>query len=262
MLEDLKPHIADLRKRLIISVCVLFVSFAVCLSFWEIIFTFIKQPLVEVLGTQVRGKFIASGMIEGVFIAMKSALFAALIISMPVIFWQIWIFVAPGLYKHEKKVVLPFVCFGTLMFALGVAFSYYGVLPFIIKNVLLFGNDQFEAYITAENYFTFFIRLVVGFGVAFELPVLCFFLGKVGLITDASLKGFFKYAVVIIFIIAAVLAPPDVLSQVLLAIPLIGLYGISILVLKVVNPASPEEEDDEEEEEGEEQALESKASNE
>lgn len=249
MLEDLKPHIQDLRKRLIISVSVLFIAFAICLSFWEIIFSFIKQPLVEVLGTEIRGKFIASGMIEGVFIAMKSALFAALVISMPIIFWQIWIFVAPGLYKHEKKVVLPFVCFGTLMFAIGVAFSYYGVLPFIIKNVLLFGNDQFEAYITAENYFAFFIRLVVGFGIAFELPVLCFFLGKVGLITDASLKSFFKYAVVIIFIIAAVLAPPDVISQVLLAIPLIGLYGISIIVLKVVNPASKDSEDDEDEQE-------------
>ena len=124
------------------------------------------------------------------------------------------------------------------MFALGVAFSYFGVLPFIIKNVLLFGNDQFEAYITAENYFAFFIRLIIGFGIAFELPVLCFFLGKVGLITDESLKGFFKYAVVIIFIIAAIIAPPDVISQVLLAIPLVMLYGISIVILKFVNPAS------------------------
>ncbi|WP_295700737.1 twin-arginine translocase subunit TatC [Helicobacter mastomyrinus] len=246
MLEDLKPHIQDLRKRLIISVCVFFAAFIVCFGFWEIIFAFIKAPLVDVLGSEVRGKFIASGMIEGIFIAMKSALFAALVLAMPVIFWQTWIFVAPGLYKHEKKVVVPFVFFGTMMFAIGVAFSYYGVLPFIIKNVLLFGNDQFEAYITAENYFTFFIRLVIGFGIAFELPVLCFFLGKVGLITDESLKGFFKYAVVLIFIIAAIIAPPDVISQILLAIPLTGLYGISILVLKWVNPATIIVEEDEE----------------
>ena len=238
MLEDLKPHIQDLRKRLIISILVLLGAFGVCLGFWEQIFYYIKLPLVDVLGSEVRGKFIASGMIEGVFIAMKSALFAALIIAMPVIFWQIWIFVAPGLYKHEKKIVIPFVLFGTFMFALGVAFSYFGVLPFIIKNVLLFGNDQFEAYITAENYFAFFIRLIIGFGIAFELPVLCFFLGKVGLITDESLKGFFKYAVVIIFIIAAIIAPPDVISQVLLAIPLVMLYGLSIVILKFVNPAS------------------------
>ncbi len=135
MLEDLKPHIQDLRKRLIISILVLLGAFGVCLGFWEQIFHYIKLPLVDVLGSEVRGKFIASGMIEGVFIAMKSALFAALIISMPVIFWQIWIFVAPGLYKHEKKIVIPFVFFGTFMFALGVAFSYFGVLPFIIKNV-------------------------------------------------------------------------------------------------------------------------------
>lgn len=249
MLEDLKPHIQDLRKRLVISICVLFVAFIVCFFFWEDIFIIIKAPLVSVLGGEIKGKFIASGMIEGVFIAMKSALCAALVVSMPVIFWQVWIFVAPGLYKHEKKVVVPFVIFGTTMFLVGVIFSYYGVLPFIVKNVLLFGNDQFEAYITAENYFTFFIRLVIGFGIAFELPVLCFFLGKVGLITDKSLKDFFKYAIVLIFIIAAIIAPPDVISQVLLAIPLTGLYGISILVLKLVNPApiSDDVSDDEEE---------------
>ena len=248
MLEDLKPHIQDLRKRLIISISVLFIAFIGCFFFWEDIFAFIKTPLDSVLGHDVRGKFVAAGMIEGVFIAMKSALFAALLISTPIIFWQIWIFVAPGLYKHEKKVVIPFVIFGTTMFAVGVVFAYYGVLPFIIKNVLLFGNDQFEAYITAENYFTFFIRLVIGFGIAFELPVLCFFLGQVGLITDESLKDFFKYAVVLIFIIAALIAPPDVISQILLAIPLIGLYGISILVLKWVNPAKNQDDEQEEEE--------------
>lgn len=237
MLEDLKPHIQELRKRLVISIAVLFVAFGVCFSFWEEIFAFIKMPLVSVLGSEVRGKFIASGMIEGIFIAMKSALFAALVISVPVIFWQVWIFVAPGLYKHEKKVVIPFVFFGTMMFFIGVVFSYYAVLPFLIKNVLLFGNNQFEAYITAENYFRFFIRLVIGFGIAFELPVLCYFLGKVGLITDKSLKDFFKYAIVLIFIMAAIIAPPDVISQILLAIPLTILYGISILVLKWTNPA-------------------------
>lgn len=241
MLEDLKPHIEDLRKRLIISVATLFVAFIICFMFWEFIFDIIKSPLDSVLGHDVRGKFIASGMIEGVFIAMKSALFAALVVSMPIIFWQVWIFVAPGLYKHEKKVVVPFVLFGTAMFAIGVVFSYMGVLPFIIKNVLLFGNDQFEAYITAENYFTFFTRLVIGFGIAFELPVLCFFLGYVGLITDKSLIDFFKYAVVIIFIIAALIAPPDVISQILLAIPLIMLYGLSILILKFINPAPKDE---------------------
>ncbi|WP_334085458.1 twin-arginine translocase subunit TatC [Helicobacter typhlonius] len=246
MLEDLKPHIEDLRKRLIISISVLFIAFCVCFVFWEHIFAFIKTPLDSVLGHDVRGKFIASGMIEGVFIAMKSALFAALVISMPIIFWQIWIFVAPGLYKHEKKVVIPFVIFGTTMFAVGVIFAYYAVLPFIIKNVLLFGNNQFEAYITAENYFRFFTRLVIGFGIAFELPVLCFFLGQVGLITDESLKNFFKYAVVLIFIIAALIAPPDVISQILLAIPLIMLYGVSIFVLKFVNPAPKEQEIDDE----------------
>lgn len=248
MLEDLKPHIQDLRTRLIIIISVLLIAFMVCLLFWQGIFDIIKKPLSDVLEHEVVGKFVISGMVEGVFVAMKSAFFAASVISTPVIFWQIWIFVAPGLYKHEKKIVLPFVFFGTTMFAIGVIFSYYGVLPFIIKNVLLFGNEHFEAYITAENYFTFFIRLILGFGIAFELPVLCFFLGKIGLITDASLKGFFKYAIVIIFIVAAIIAPPDVISQILLAIPLSALYGISILILKFVNPAPPADDEEDKDE--------------
>lgn len=248
MFDDLKPHIEDLRKRLIISIAVLFVTFIVCFSFWEHIFVIIKHPLEQILGHDVKGKFVVAGMVEGIFIAMKSALFAALVISLPIIFWQAWIFIAPGLYKHEQRIVIPFVLFGTAMFLIGVVFSYFGVLPFVIKSVLLFGNEQFEAYITAENYFTFFIRLILGFGIAFELPVFCFFLGKVGLITDESLKGFFKYAIVLIFIIAAIIAPPDVLSQILLAIPLVGLYGFSILILKLVNPASKLQENLDEDE--------------
>lgn len=252
MFEDLKPHIQDLRKRLVISFGVLIVIFFICFSFWEYIFEWIKYPLAEAFKGDVKGELVQLSPAEGVFTAMKVSFFASLALSMPIIFWQIWLFVAPGLYKHEKMIVLPFVFFASIMFAIGAGFAYFVVFPFVIKYILAFGNHQFTSSISVESYVTFFTRLILGFGLAFELPVISYFLGKIGLITDATLKGFFKYAIVIIFIIAAVITPPDVLSQFFMAIPLIGLYGLSILILSFVNPApkeEPEEEDDEEEEE-------------
>lgn len=243
MFEDLKPHIQDLRKRLIISCLTLIVVFLVCFSFWDHIFEWIKLPLTQAFQNDVKGELVQLSPAEGVFTAMKVSFFASLAISMPVIFWQMWLFIAPGLYKHEKMIIIPFVFFATFMFAIGVSFAYFIVFPYVIKYVLLFGNEFFSANISVENYVTFFTRLILGFGIAFELPVLSYFLAKVGLITDETLKGFFKYAIVIIFIVAAIITPPDVLSQFFMAIPLIGLYGISILIAKAVNPASPVEEE-------------------
>ncbi|PAF48140.1 twin arginine-targeting protein translocase TatC [Helicobacter sp. 12S02634-8] len=238
MFEDLKPHIQDLRKRLMISVATLLVAFLVCFSFWTHIFEWIKAPLNAAFSSQqVKGMLVQISPAEGVIVAMKVSFFAALAISVPVIFWQLWLFVAPGLYKNEKKVVLPFVFFGTFMFVIGAGFAYYVVFPFTIKYILMFGNEMFEANISASSYVTFFTRLVIGFGIAFELPVLAYFLAKIGLITDATLKHYFKYAIVIIFILAAIITPPDVISQVFMALPLIGLYLLSILIAKIVNPA-------------------------
>lgn len=244
MFEDLKPHIQDLRKRLIISCLTLIIVFLVCFSFWDHIFEWIKLPLTQAFQNDVRGELVQLSPAEGVFTAMKVSFFASLAISMPVIFWQIWLFIAPGLYKHEKMIIIPFVFFATLMFAIGASFAYFIVFPYVIKYVLLFGNEFFSANISVENYVTFFTRLILGFGIAFELPVLSYFLAKVGLITDETLKGFFKYAIVIIFIIAAIITPPDVLSQFFMAIPLIGLYGISILIAKIINPAPPAEKEE------------------
>lgn len=247
MLEDLKPHIRDLRKRLGISVATLLVSFIVCFAFWKSIFEWVKLPVTKAFESGVNGKLIQIAPAELIFVGIKVSFFAALVISIPIIFWQLWLFVAPGLYKHEKRLVLPFVFFGSAMFACGVIFSYYIVFPFTIKYVLAFGNDLAAANISTSEYVTFFTRFIIGFGVGFELPVLAFFLGKIGLITDETLKHYFRYAVVIIFIIAAVITPPDIMSQLLLALPMVVLYGISYLILKVVNPASKSrlDEDDE-----------------
>lgn len=245
MLEDFKPHIQELRKRLIISFSVLGIVFMICFSFWEHIFILIKEPIEIAFSQNVKGELVQLSPAEGVFTAMKVSFLAAIVISLPVIFWQMWLFVAPGLYKHEKMIIIPFVLFATIMFSLGAGFAYFVVFPFIIKYILTFGNAQFSSSISVESYVTFFTRLILGFGLAFELPVVSYFFGKVGLITDATLKSFFKYAVVIIFILAAILTPPDILSQFLMAIPLIALYGLSILILSFVNPQKSDEKNDE-----------------
>ncbi len=180
------------------------------------------------------------------FVALKVAFFSGILLALPVILSQIWLFIAPGLYANEKKMLLPFIFGGTGMFAIGVAFAYYIVTPFGFDFLITFGSFKFTPLINIEDYVGFFTKIMFGFGLAFELPVFAYFLALLGLVDDRQMIGFFKYAIVIIFIVAALLTPPDVLTQLLMAGPLILLYGLSILLVKMVNPAPPLEEEQEE----------------
>ena len=243
MFDDLKPHIADLRKRLTISTITVVIMFFACFSFYEPILEWMMAPVKHALpaGTSM----IAVEIQETFFTAMKVAFFGGFIISLPVIFWQLWLFLAPGLYDHEKKLVVPFVFFATLMFLLGAAFAYYIVVPIGFDFLIAFGNSVVSVLPSIGKYVGFFTKLMIGFGIAFELPVITFFLAKIGIVNDQMLKDFFRYAVVLIFIISAILTPPDVISQVLMAAPLLILYGVSIYIAKVFNPAQKEEEEEE-----------------
>ena len=243
MFDDLKPHIADLRKRLTISTITVVVMFFACFSFYEPILEWMMAPVKHAL--PVGTSMIAVEIQETFFTAMKVAFFAGFIISLPVIFWQLWLFLAPGLYDHEKKLVVPFVFFATLMFLLGASFAYYIVVPIGFDFLIAFGNSVVSVLPSIGKYVGFFTKLMIGFGIAFELPVITFFLAKIGLVTDETLKGFFRYAVVLIFIVAAILTPPDVISQILMAAPLLVLYGVSIYIAKIFNPAQKEEEEEE-----------------
>ena len=243
MFDDLKPHIADLRKRLVISSITVVIMFFACFSFYEPILEWMMAPVKHALpaGTSM----IAVEIQETFFTAMKVAFFGGFIISLPVIFWQLWLFLAPGLYDHEKKLVVPFVFFATLMFLLGASFAYYIVVPVGFDFLIAFGNSVVSVLPSIGKYVGFFTKLLIGFGIAFELPVITFFLAKIGLVNDQMLKDFFRYAVVLIFIVAAVLTPLEVISQVLMAAPLLILYGVSIYIAKVFNPAQKEEEEEE-----------------
>ncbi len=243
MFEDLKPHIADLRKRLMISGATLIVMFFACFFFYEPILQWMMVPVEKVL--PANSQMVAVEIQETFFTALKVAFFSGFIVSLPVIFWQMWLFLAPGLYEHEKKLVVPFVFFATLMFLIGSSFAYYIVVPFGFEFLINFGSAVVTVLPSIGKYVGFFTKLLFGFGIAFELPVITFFLAKIGLVDDAMLKNFFKYAVVLIFILASLLTPPDVLTQFLMAGPLILLYILSIYIAKVFNPAVDEEDEEE-----------------
>jgi len=255
MFEDIKPHLAELRKRLGISVLSIFVMFALAFVFHQGILEWITQPLNDAL-TQV-GKVshkAAEGMITthqvggAFFVAIKVSFFTGLLAALPIILYQLWLFIAPGLYDNEKKMVIPFVFGGSMMFFIGVLFAYYIVTPFGFQFLITFGSFLYTPLINIEDYVGFFTKIMFGFGLAFELPVFAYFLALLGLVTDRTLIDFFKYAVIIIFLVAALLTPPDILTQLLMAAPLILLYGLSILIVRMVNPAEPEEDEDSEDE--------------
>ena len=255
MFDDLRPHLIELRKRLGISVGSLIVMFFVMFFFHEPILNWMVEPLNTAL-IEVGKKSVhtAEGMVTtsqvggAFFVALKVSFFAAIMGALPIILSQVWAFIAPGLYSSEKKMVIPFVLGGTTMFATGVLFAYYVVTPFGFDFLITFGSFKFTPLINIEDYVGFFTKIMFGFGLAFQLPVFAYFLALLGLVNDRQMAAFFKYAVVIIFIVAALLTPPDVLTQLLMAGPLIILYGLSILIVRMVNPAEPEEEDEDDEE--------------
>ncbi|MCW8837994.1 MAG: twin-arginine translocase subunit TatC [Thiovulaceae bacterium] len=258
MFDDLKPHLVELRKRLGISVGSLIVMFFVMFYFHEPILEWMVEPLnTALLEVGKKSVHAADGMVTtsqvggAFFVALKVSFFAAIFGSLPIILAQIWMFIAPGLYANEKKMIIPFIFGGTSMFAIGILFAYYVVTPFGFDFLITFGSFKFTPLINIEDYVGFFTKIMFGFGLAFELPIFAYFLALLGMINDRQMADFFKYAIVIIFIVAALLTPPDVLTQLLMAGPLIILYGFSILIVRLVNPAPKEEDEDEDEEDDE-----------
>jgi len=220
-------HLGELRSCLIISFLALIAAFLGCFSFAEKIFSFLSNPLLQVQD----GGFtlIGTGVSEALFTKLKVSLIASILLSSPVILWQAWRFIAPGLYVHERRYTRGFVFFGTLLFSLGAWFCY----EVVFQMGFSFFLTRYEALdvrpaIRTGEYLSFASKMLLAFGIAFELPVVAYFLARVGLIDHLFLIRHFRYTILLIFLLAAILTPPDVVSQVLLALPLTFLYGISI----------------------------------
>ena len=223
----LTAHLEELRWRLVKALLAVTVGFVVTYNFADRLFTLLTQPLLAITGAV---ELIGTGVTEAFFTKLKVSFIAAMFLASPVLFYQAWMFVAPGLYDSEKRYARPFVFFATIFFVLGAAFCYVVVLPvgyrFFIQEYETIGVSP---SIRISEYLSFTARMLLAFGVTFELPVVTFFLARMGMVTHHTMLGYTRYAVLVIFIVAAVLTPgPDIASQLLMAGPLLVLYGVSI----------------------------------
>jgi sec-independent protein translocase protein TatC len=227
----LLDHLVELRNRLLWCVLALVIAFAVCFYFAQPIYGWLVQPLKDV----GQDKLIYTDLFEAFWVQIKVGLFAAMMVSFPVFATQMYRFVAPGLYRNEKKAFLPFLAMTPILFGLGASMAYFGAMPVALKFLLGFegnvGGVTQEALPGVGNYLSFATTFIFGFGVAFQLPVLLMLLERAGIVSRQQLKDGRRYAIVGAFAIAAVLTPPDVVSQLLLAIPLCLLYELAIIAI-------------------------------
>jgi len=248
----LTAHLEELRRRLIASFIALAVGFGISYGFKERLFLFLSRPLEDHLPEGSKLQYI--GIPEAFFTYLKISLFGGLVLAMPVILYEIWRFVVPGLYEREKRYFIPFVLFSTAFFLGGASFCYYIVFPFVFQFFMSFSGGSILAMPAIQQYLSFATRLLIAFGLVFEMPIFFFFLGRVGLVSYKGLARQRRIAVVLVFVGAALLTPPDVVSQLMLAGPLMILFELSLQIVRITGKKRNMEEQEEEKEEEEEEA--------
>jgi sec-independent protein translocase protein TatC len=222
-------HLDELRRRIIYSVYSLLVGCAVAYVFINRIFDFVMLPMYNMLPGG--NKLIYTAGAEPFMLYLKIGFIAGIFFSSPLILWQVWKFVAPGLYTHEKKFAIPFVLMSTVFFVLGGLFSHFVAFPWTWKFFISFSTDYMVFMPKIDEAFSLYTKMLLGFGLIFEMPTLVFFLARMGVVTAGFLMRYFKYAVLVIFIVAAVISPgTDMMSQLIMAVPMIALYLISVLI--------------------------------
>jgi sec-independent protein translocase protein TatC len=221
-------HLDELRRRLVFSLASLFIGFVGCWFFREPLWDIVQAPFMQFVAKGDRLSFIS--LTEPFLVYMKLSALAAVIFTSPILVTQLWLFISPGLYKREKRFAIPFIMFSTVCFLAGCLFCYYYVFPFACRYFLEVGG-KFKQDVRVNDYFSLFSKMTLSIGLIFQTPIIAFFLARMGVVTHRFLLKKFKYAVLIAFVISAIITPtPDLVTQTILAVPMIVLYAVSILI--------------------------------
>lgn len=237
--QTLTEHLADLRVRIVRSLLGMVAVTCLCYAYSDRIFDVVREPIRKYIPS---GSLYFSAPADKFFVHLKLSLVCGLIFSCPIWLSQIWLFVAPGLYKNERKYAASFIFTGSFLFLLGVAFAYYGVLPMAFEFLLNYGGDQDKPLIMMDQYLSFFTQMCLIFGAAFELPLILVLLGMIGIISQKFLRTNRRYAIVILSIVAAIITPPDIYSMMMMLVPLVALFEISIILVGFVEKKRLSEE--------------------
>ncbi|MEZ4551606.1 MAG: twin-arginine translocase subunit TatC [Desulfobacterales bacterium] len=224
-------HLEELRKRLIRCSIAVIIGFLISYGFKEKLFAILTRPLMQVM--DAGDTLIFTGIPEAFFTFLKVSLLSGLLLAIPVIMFEFWMFVAPGLYKNERKLMLPIVIISSFFFVGGALFGYFIVFPYGFQFLLGFATETLRPFPSMKEYLSFSAKLLLAFGFVFELPIVITFLARIGLVTVDFLKKNRKYAILLFFVGSAILTPPDVVTQVMMSIPLMILYEISIFGARI-----------------------------
>lgn len=238
--QSFLSHLVELRQRLVRAAVAIIVIFIPMTFFMQEIFNFLSQPMMAALPAGT--KLLATGVITPFMVPLKVTLFGAFLIALPYVLWQVWAFVAPGLYKHEKKLAAPLIASSVAMFFAGMAYCYYIVFGFVFKFIAGFAPASVMVAPDIEAYFSFVMGMFLAFGLTFEVPIVVVLLVRFGIASIDKLKKARPYVIVGAFIVAAIFTPPDVLSQLLLAIPLCVLYELGIWIARFAVKPKPADE--------------------